>query len=106
MEKYYARINSLTSKVDNVISADEFFIKNRMDYDLWVETSVEMTKKFASIGDVFNSIDNTFIGNSPYASWMFNKDKWEWEAPVAYPDDDKMYDWDEETTSWVETEEN
>ena len=25
-----------------------------------------------------------------------------WEPPVVYPSDDKMYTWDEDTTSWVE----
>jgi len=25
-----------------------------------------------------------------------------WEPPVAYPSDDKMYEWNEETTSWAE----
>jgi len=29
----------------------------------------------------------------------------QWEAPVAYPTDDKRYTWDEETTSWVEVAE-
>ena len=28
----------------------------------------------------------------------------QWESPVAYPDDGKMYDWDEATTNWVEIE--
>jgi hypothetical protein len=25
-----------------------------------------------------------------------------WEAPIAMPDDGKMYRWDEDTTAWVE----
>jgi hypothetical protein len=25
-----------------------------------------------------------------------------YEAPTAMPDDGKMYNWDEETTSWIE----
>jgi len=28
----------------------------------------------------------------------------QWESPVAYPDDGKMYDWDETTTNWTEIE--
>ena len=27
-----------------------------------------------------------------------------WEAPVAEPDDDKFYEWDEDTTNWKEIE--
>ena len=26
----------------------------------------------------------------------------QWEAPVAYPDDGKVYEWDEDTVSWKE----
>ena len=36
-----------------------------------------------------------------------NTETLNWEAPEPYPDDDKFYEWDEETQSWVEvTEEN
>jgi hypothetical protein len=28
----------------------------------------------------------------------------QWEPPVAMPTDGKMYSWDEDTTSWVEHE--
>jgi hypothetical protein len=36
------------------------------------------------------------------ASWELNTETYLWEAPVAYPEDGKMYRWDEETTNWVE----
>ena len=39
----YARVNSLTKKVINVIEADSVFINKLPDYDLWVETSNELT---------------------------------------------------------------
>jgi hypothetical protein len=38
----------------------------------------------------------------PFASWTWNEDEYKWICPSPYPDDDKMYMWDEETTSWVE----
>jgi len=30
-----------------------------------------------------------------------NEDTCIWEPPKAMPDDDKLYAWDEDTTSWV-----
>jgi len=42
----------------------------------------------------------------PYASWVWNTKTLIWEAPVPYPDDNKFYEWDEETQSWVEVTEN
>jgi hypothetical protein len=31
-----------------------------------------------------------------------NNETADWDAPVAKPEDDKMYTWDEATLSWVE----
>ena len=100
----YARINSLTLKADNVIVAEASFVKERSDYDLWIETSKELTKKTASVGDTYTVATNSFKRNSPYASWVFNESTWEWEAPTAMPDQTgiEVYEWNEATTSWVE----
>lgn len=49
----------------------------------------------------------------PYPSWVVNQEVWNnplviltdlWLPPVPYPDDGKMYAWDEDTVSWVEVE--
>jgi len=37
-----------------------------------------------------------------FASWSFNETICQYEPPVAKPQDDKFYRWDEPTTSWVE----
>ena len=39
---------------------------------------------------------------SGFASWVFDEVICAFKAPVAYPTDGKMYQWDEDTTSWVE----
>ena len=38
----------------------------------------------------------------PFASWVFNSTTSQWEAPKPFPLDNKVYYWDEPTTSWVE----
>lgn len=40
--------------------------------------------------------------NSPYPSWTLHESESYWVAPVVYPTDGKMYDWDEATLSWIE----
>lgn len=40
--------------------------------------------------------------NSGFASWIFNEATCSFSAPVPYPTDGKIYDWNEQTTSWVE----
>jgi hypothetical protein len=35
----------------------------------------------------------------PYSSWTWNGETW--EAPVPYPEDDEMYQWEEENQEWI-----
>ena len=39
---------------------------------------------------------------SHWPSWTFNETTCQYEAPVAKPDDDKVYWWDEENKRWEE----
>jgi hypothetical protein len=80
------------------------------DLDLggtWVQTSYNATirKNYAGIGYKFDSVRDAFIPPKPFASWVLDEETCNWEAPVARPEDDKMYTWDEATTSWVEVTE-
>ena len=59
-------------------------------------------KNYAGIGYTYYETRNAFIPPKPYPSWTLNESTCSWEAPVAYPDDGKIYEWDEETTDWVE----
>ena len=58
-------------------------------------------KNYAGIGYSYNAIRDAFIPPKPFASWTLNEETCLWEAPVAYPDDGKDYQWDEITTAWV-----
>jgi len=73
----------------------------------WVQTSYNATirKNYAGIGYTFDSGRDAFIPPKPYASWVLNEATCNWDAPVARPEDDKMYLWDEATTSWIEVTE-
>ena len=59
-------------------------------------------KNFASIGFQYDQTRDAFIAPKFYPSWILNETTCRWEAPVAYPDDGKTYEWNEETTSWEE----
>jgi hypothetical protein len=78
----------------------------------WVQTSyntfggvhsggkLPIHKNYAGIGYTFDGVG--FAAPQPYPSWSLNKETYLWEAPIEYPNDDKFYRWDEDTTSWVE----
>jgi hypothetical protein len=68
----------------------------------WVKTSYNATirNKYAAIGDIYNETLDAFIPPRPFASWVLNEETCQWEAPVAYPEGEDNYTWDEASTSW------
>jgi hypothetical protein len=70
----------------------------------WKQTSYNGTicKNYAGIGYTYDATRNAFIPPKPYASWLLDETTCLWDAPVSCPTDDKMYRWNESTTSWVE----
>lgn len=72
----------------------------------WVQTSynARIRKNFAAIGFTYDSERDAFIPPQPFASWTLDETTCQWQPPVAYPTDDKVYTWDEKTTTWKEAE--
>lgn len=58
-------------------------------------TEEEKTEKQNSIKAWWESING-------FPSWVFDEDLCNFRAPVPYPNNEKMYNWDESTMSWVE----
>jgi hypothetical protein len=63
---------------------------------------IPFRKNYAGIGFTYDSQRNAFIPPKPFLSWTLNEDTCQWQAPVAIPMDEKIYSWNEETTSWIE----
>jgi hypothetical protein len=57
-------------------------------------------KNYAGIGYSYDEERDAFIPPKPYQSWILNEDTCVWQAPVPMPEDENMYLWNEETTSW------
>jgi hypothetical protein len=58
-------------------------------------------KNYAGIGYTYDSQRDAFIPEKPYNSWILNENTCNWDAPVAYPTDGNMYNWNEENQNWV-----
>lgn len=118
---HYAKV--VDGKVTQVIVAEADFFNTFVDSSPgeWIQTSyntrggvhygqdgqpddgVALRGNYAGIGYTYDRTNDVFYTQQPYASWTLNETTWTWESPVPYPEDDKIYHWDEPTTSWVET---
>ena len=78
----------------------------------WVQTSYNtnggehsqggtpLRKNYAGAGMVYDSDRDAFYHPKPFTSWTLVEETCQWEPPVAYPSDGRMYSWNEETTAW------
>jgi hypothetical protein len=111
---HYAKVNG--GIVEQVIVAEAEFFDTFVDSSAgtWLQTSYNtlggvhseggtpLRKNYAGIGYTYDITKDAFIPPKPYASWTLVEATCQWQAPVAYPDDGKVYNWDESSTNWVE----
>ena len=112
---HYAKVSN--NLVTQVIVAEPDFFDNFIDSSPgeWIQTSFNtrggvhseggapLRKNFAGVGFTYDSVRDAFIEPQPYASWTLNDTTCLWSAPTAYPaEDGKRYEWNEDTTAWVE----
>ena len=102
-------------KVVQVIVAEKEFFDTFVDSSPgeWIQTSYNtygnkhpegkpLRGNYAGIGYTYDRINDVFYAPQPYPSWTLNESTWIWEAPTPYPNDEKLYQWDEKSTEWVE----
>ena len=89
------------------------FLTKLIGWAVWKQTSYNthggvhrlggtpLRKNHAGIGYIYDEDRDAFIAPQPYNSWTLNEDTCQWESPVVYPDDGKMYTWDEAAVGWV-----
>jgi hypothetical protein len=56
---------------------------------------------YAGIGFTYDEGRDAFIPPKPFESWVLDEDTCLWVAPVPYPEDGKVYAWDEDAGDWV-----
>jgi len=101
---HFAKIEN--NIVTEVIVAEQDFINSGAvgDSFLWVQTSYNgnFRKNFPGVGFSYDANRDAFIPPKQYKSWILNETTCQWEAPVAYPDDDNDYEWNESDQQWDE----
>ena len=110
---HFAKV--VDGKVTQVIVAELEFFDTFVDSSpgTWIQTSYNthgnqhpegrpLRGNYAGIGYTYDATNDVFYAPKPYNSWVLNESNWLWEAPVAMPDDGKLYEWDEASISWKE----
>lgn len=70
----------------------------------WKQTSYNnnFRVRYAGIGYEYSSEHDAFIAPKPYNSWILNLENLDWKAPIDYPQDGKIYEWNEDNVNWEE----
>jgi len=79
------------------------FLQNLYGSDkVWKQTSYNgnIRKNYAGIGYTYDQTRDAFIPAKPFSSWLLNETTCMWEAPIAYPTDGEMYQWNETNQQW------
>ena len=112
---HFAQINENNVVTQVIVAEQEFIDSNAVgDPAKWIQTSYNtsggvhtqggtpLRKNYAGIGYTYDSTRDAFIPPKPFNSWVLNETSCLYEAPTPMPTDDKIYSWDEETTTWIE----
>ena len=67
-----------------------------------IDQSKSFRKNYAGIGYYYDPIRDAFIPPKPFPSWILNEDSCLWDSPVPYPNDGKIYTWNEDILNWQE----
>jgi hypothetical protein len=88
------------------------FLTKLTGWAIWKQTSYNthggvhklggtpLRKNHAGIGMTYDEDRDAFIPPKPFKSWILNEHTCLWNAPVAKPNDEKSYNWNEQTLSW------
>lgn len=108
---HYAFLDENNIVTEVIVGIDETELIEGKDPETWygefrgqrcVRTSYNgnIRKNYAGIGFTYDDQRDVFIPPKTYPSWILDEDKATWIAPVPYPTDGIMYEWDESAVDW------
>lgn len=116
---HFAKLNSSNIVTQVVVVNNDVLLENNVEVEqkginflvslfgqaAWKQTSYNGTirKNYAGVGYKYDATRDAFIPPRPFNSWLLNESTCRWEAPVAYPDGDGIYQWDEANQQWILT---
>jgi hypothetical protein len=70
--------------------------------DFKPDGGIALRKNFGAVGFSYDSSKDAFIPNKPFESWILDEQTCNWNPPVSYPQDKKIYKWNESNVNWEE----
>jgi hypothetical protein len=109
---HYAFLDSNSVVTEVIVGVDENELIEGQSPEQWygnfrqqkcIRTSYNnnIRKRYAGIGYRYDEIRDAFIPPQPFLSWLFDEENLNWKAPIPYPNDEKVYSWNETALSWV-----
>jgi hypothetical protein len=109
---HYAFLDDNNVVTEVIVGKDETELIDGLTPEEWygnfkgqtcVRTSYNhnIRKQYAGIGYSYNETADLFVCPQPFASWSLDEN-YDWQAPIDYPADGKLYSWDESNQVWVE----
>jgi hypothetical protein len=109
---HYAFLNENNVVTEVIVGKDETELIDGLSPEEWYgnyrgqvckRTSYnnKIRKQYAGVGFTYDETADVFIAPQPYPSWSLDEN-YDWQAPIAYPADGKLYSWDESNQVWVE----
>jgi hypothetical protein len=103
-------VNSVNNNVldlnDEENSGIAFLTEWSNGYSNWKQTSYNKNFRvnYAGVGYKYDPDFDVFIAPQPYPSWKLNYTTFQWEAPVAKPEDIEGYiwKWSEYNKEWIQ----
>jgi hypothetical protein len=108
---HYAFLDENNIVTEVIVGIDETELIEGKDPEAWygefrgqrcVRTSYNgnIRKNYAGIGMSYDEERDAFISPKPFDSWQLNEETCTWVAPIPYPDDGLMYQWNEDVADW------
>jgi hypothetical protein len=88
------------------------FLTKLTGWAIWKQTSYNthggvhdfggtpLRKNHAGIGMIYDEDRDAFYSPKPFNSWILNEQTCQWEAPIAKPDNENLYRWNEQNLNW------
>ena len=107
---HFAEIDADNTVLRVIVADTKEWCENNLG-GTWVQTSYNthggehpegrpLHKNYAGIGYHWDGVG--FYAPQPFPSWTKNADTYLWESPVPYPNDGKVYSWNEDILNWEE----